>query len=94
MADAELQGIVVTHDPKGDLLVPPSVADGLYLQTDDGRLIELITLSMPTQMPIEVMWRQSRRHFEPYLGQRITVQGYLSRRQLYSARIIQPAAPA
>jgi hypothetical protein len=88
--DAELQGTVVTHDPKG--VVPLSAADGLYLHTDDGRLLELISHAMPTQMPIEVMWRQSRGDFEPYLGQRITVKGYLSRRQIYSAEVIAPAA--
>jgi len=90
MPDVELQGVVVAKDPKNPLPSEPSSSDGLYLQTDDGRLLELIGDSMATQMPIDVMWQRSREEFEAYLGQRVTVQGYLSRRTLYSARVKEP----
>jgi hypothetical protein len=61
--------------------------DGLYLKTDDGRLLELVAGSMAQQIPVEMMWRQSRKHFEPFLGQQVTVQGYLSRRTIYGALV-------
>jgi hypothetical protein len=90
MPDVELQGVVVAQDPNNPLPSEPSSFDGLYLQTDDGRLLELVGDSMATQMPIDVMWRRSRGEFEVFLGQQVTVQGYLSRRTIYSARIKEP----
>jgi hypothetical protein len=92
MPDVELQGVVVAQDSPDPLPVKASPHDGLYLQTDDGRMLELIDNSMAAQMPVHVMWRQSRARFETYLGQRVTVQGYLVRRTVYSARVIEPLA--
>ena len=87
MPDVELQGVVVAQDANNPLLSEPSKFDGLYLQTEDGRLLELIGDSMATQMSIDIMWRRSRIEFEAFLGQRVTMHGYLSRRTLYSARV-------
>jgi hypothetical protein len=94
MPNSVLEGVVVDGATQNSQLGAANVHDGLYLQTDDGRLIELIRHAMPTQMPIDVMWRQSRRSFEPLLGQRATIEGYLSRRTLYSARVVSPLASA
>jgi hypothetical protein len=90
MPEVELEGVVVAKDPNRFTPSEPSPFDGLYLHTDDGRLLELVGDSMATQMSIEMMWRRSRREFEMCLGQRVTVQGYLSRRTLYSARVKEP----
>ena len=90
MPDIELQGVVVAQDPDNPLSIEASPHDGLYLRTDDGRLLELVRNNMATQMSIEYMWRQSRQSFEAYLGQHVTVQGYLSRRTIYSARVTDP----
>jgi len=90
MPDIELQGVVVAQDPANPLSIEASPHDGLYLQTDDGRLLELIRDSMATQVSIDYMWRRSRHSFEAYLGQRVSVRGYLSRRTLYSAMVTDP----
>ena len=90
MPNSVLEGVVVEGALQDSQLGSQNVQDGLYLQTDDGRLIELVRHAMPTQMPIDVMWRQSRRTFERLIGQRATIEGYLSRRTLYSARVLSP----
>jgi hypothetical protein len=90
MPDIELQGVIVTQGPDNPLAVEASPHDGLYLQTDDGRLLELIRDSMAAQVSIDFMWRRSRHYFEPYLNKRVTVSGYLSRRTIYSANIRDP----
>lgn len=91
MSDAILTGVVVAQEP-GDHLGVASPHDGLYLLTDEGRMITLVRHAMYVQMPIEQLWRRSRASFEALLGQRITVQGYLSRRTLYSASVVAPAS--
>lgn len=89
MPDCTLEGVVVDQAPDQPA---PAPRDGLYLALDDGRVIELVTYSMPTQMALDYMWRLSRPAFEGLLGQRATMTGYLSRRTLYSARVVIPAA--
>jgi hypothetical protein len=88
MPGSMLEGVVVDNAPEDPALAAMDTRDGLYLKLDDGRLIELVTHAMPTQMPLEVMWRQSRRTFEPLLGKRAAIEGYLSRRTLFSARVV------
>jgi hypothetical protein len=90
MPETELQGTIVAQDPDNPLGISPSAHDGLYLHTDDGKLLELVTNHMATQMSVDYMWRKSRSAFEAYLGQRVTVRGYLSRRTIYSAAITEP----
>jgi hypothetical protein len=91
MPECTLVGTVVAQEPSsGDLAIAPSSYDGLYLQTEDGRCVRLVSQPMYTQMSVDYMWRQSRRVFEPLLGQRATVQGYLSHSTLYSAFPVQP----
>jgi hypothetical protein len=87
MPNIELTGIIVDFDPNSPVKAAPST-DGLYLQTDGGKLIELITDFMARQISVGVMWRESRGDFEPYLGKQVTVGGYLSGRTLYSAHIV------
>jgi hypothetical protein len=94
MPDVELQGTIVARDPGSPLEINPSPHEGLYLQTDDGRLLELVVNNMATQMAIDYMWRNSRGAFEAYLGQRVTLRGYLSRNTLYSAAIAGPLPDA
>lgn len=86
MPQIELTGTVVEQDSNSPFEMDTS-HDGLYLKTDDGRLLELVTGSMAQQIPVEMMWRQSRKHFEPFLGQTVTVQGYLSSRTIYGAMV-------
>lgn len=84
MPDVELKGIVVEQDPDGTFKTDTSY-NGLYLKTNDGRLLKLIGGSMMQQTPVDMMWAQSRQRFEPFLGQQVTVKGYLSGRTIYSA---------
>jgi hypothetical protein len=90
MPNVEMQGVVVAQDLNDPLPSDLSPHAGLYLQTDDGLLIELVGGSMVEQRSVESMWQESRRDFEAYLGQRVTVQGYLSRRTLYGAHVTEP----
>ena len=78
--DTQLTGVVTDKDAGG---IPSD--KGLYLRTDDGKHVELISGSMAQQLSLAMMWAQSRQDFEASLGQRVTVQGYLSRGRLYSA---------
>ncbi len=66
---------------------PASEYDGLYLQTENGEQLELINSSMATQMPTDMLHRQSRPAFEPFLGQTITVSGYKSGGAIWNAMI-------
>ena len=88
MPNVELTGTVVDHDPNAPIQAAQTT-DGLYLQTDDGNLVQLVTDFMARQTSIAVMWSESREDFEPYLGKRITVAGYRSGRTLYSAVVVK-----
>ena len=80
-----LRGTVVEQQsPDG---MPASNSEGLYLLTEDGTRLELISTSMATQMPVDMLHRQSRPTFEPYLGKQITVSGYRSGHSLFNAFI-------
>jgi hypothetical protein len=92
MAEATLSGVVVAQQPGDEIGIAPSPNDGLYLLTDDGQLIALVRDAMYVQMSWEHIWRRSRPVFEPLLGQHATIQGYLSRRTLYGAAVVTPAA--
>jgi hypothetical protein len=81
-----LKGTVVDKDPATPLPARPD--DGLYLLTENNQLLALITDSMAAQMPIDLLHTQSRPDFEPYLGKKVTVEGYASGDSLYSARIV------
>ena len=85
--ETQLTGVVTDKDANG----LPS-AQGLYLRTDDGKHVQLITGPMMQQMSLAAMWAQSRDEFAARLGERITVQGYLSYSQLYSAMPVEPGA--
>ncbi|HEY5809169.1 MAG TPA: hypothetical protein VIT67_14445 [Povalibacter sp.] len=91
MVDTTLTGIVVTHEPGNDLGIVPSHG-GLYLLTDEGRMISLVRHAMYVQMSVDQLRLRSRASFEALLGQRVTVQGYLSGRTLYSATVMAPAS--
>ena len=78
-------GIVVDKDPNSPF--PPIPNDGLYLLTEDNQLYRLVTQFMAAQLPIDVLHRQSRSDFEPYLGQKVTVNGYFSGSTIFSANI-------
>ena len=80
------EGTVVAQDP-GNLFAP-NPKEGLYLLTKEGKLLALVKASMATQMPVDMLHRQSRGLFEAYLGKTIMVQGYLSGSTIYSAMII------
>jgi len=80
------EGTLVAQDPGNPFA--PNPKDGLYLLRQDGKLLALVKASMATQMPVDVLHRQSRGIFEPYLGKTIMVQGYLSGSTIYSAMII------
>jgi hypothetical protein len=90
MPEATLTGVVVAQQPGDEQVIPPSPHDGLYLFTDDGRLIALVRDAMYVQMSWDYIWRHSRPVFEPLLGQHATIQGYLSRRTLYGAAVVIP----
>lgn len=85
-----LKGTVI----EGKLLdgSPASANEGLYLQTENGEQLELINSSMATQMPSDMLHRQSRSAFEPFLGQTITVSGYQSTGAIWNA-MIEDAPP-
>lgn len=92
MAEETLTGVVVAQQPGDENGIAASPHDGLYLLTDDGQLIALVRHAMYVQMSWEHIWRRSRSTFEALLGQRATIQGYLSRRTLYSAAVVTPAS--
>jgi hypothetical protein len=84
MPNVEMKGIVVEGSIGDNVISNPH--DGLYLKPDDGGdLLELISGSMAQQIPVEVMWRQSRKNFEAHIGQHVIVRGYKSGRTIYSA---------
>ena len=84
--EVTLAGTVVAQDPDSPFQASPN--DGLYLMTDEKDLLRLIRDHMATQMPTDVMHRQSRLNFEPHLGKRVTVQGYRSGDTIYGAFIV------
>jgi hypothetical protein len=92
MAQVELHGTVVAEDPEVTLPVQPSPKGGLYLLLDDGKALRLVADSMAAQVPVDFMWRNSRKRFEGFLGHRVAVGGYRSGGTLYGASI-QDAAP-
>ena len=79
-------GTIVEKDPKSPFPVNPG--DGLYLLTEDGRVLALVTGNMAAQMPLDMLHRTTRSTFEPYIGKSITIKGYLSGSTLYSAIIV------
>jgi hypothetical protein len=84
--EVTLNGTVVEKGPASPLSTKPN--KGLYLLTEDHQLISLVTDFMATQAPTEYLHERSRPDFEPYLGKKVTVKGYLSGSTLWSATII------
>lgn len=84
--EVTLSGTVVEHDPDSPL--PVGTNEGLYLYTQDRRLLALVTDFMATQASLEYLHGRSRTAFEPHLGRTVTVSGYLSGSTLWSATII------
>lgn len=84
-AGATLTGVV--EDCRELTSAEPRSTDGLCLRTDDGQTVRLIGGAMNAQMSNEAAWQVSRYEFEPYLGKRITVEGYLSHDDFWDARV-------
>lgn len=59
--------------------------EGLWIEADSGKRFKLIGAHMATQMPIDMMWQQSRDEFAQFIGQRVTAEGYISGSAIYSA---------
>jgi hypothetical protein len=85
--ETTLVGTVVAQAP--DSPFPASPNDGLYLMTEEGNLLRLVTAHIAAQMPIDMLHRQSRSSFEAMLGERVTVRGYLSKSTLYGAILVE-----
>ena len=83
--EVRLKGTVVEQLLPDD--TPASSYEGLYLLTEDGTRLALIAASMASQMPVDMLHRQSRPTFEPFLGKQITVSGYQSGSSLYNVII-------
>jgi hypothetical protein len=83
--DVILSGTVVERELDSPFSAPQS--EGLYLATDNGQTLALVTDSMATQMPVDMLHQGSRPIFEPYLGKKITVAGYLGGTTLWSAMV-------
>ena len=75
MAHRRLVGNVVSQDADA----------GLYLQTDDGRLLALIAENMATSIPPDAAHAQGRASFEPFLGERVHATGHDAGDTLWSA---------
>lgn len=84
--NVRLNGTIVEKDPESPFGASPN--DGLYLLTGDQQVLALVTDYIATQMPIEQLHRQSRATFEPYIGKKVSVEGYLSGGTLWSAMIV------
>jgi hypothetical protein len=84
--EVTLNGTIVEKDPASPL--PANPDDGLYLFTDDHRLLALVVDFMATQASTKYLHQRCRPDFEPHLGKKVTVTGYLSGRTLWSAVII------
>jgi hypothetical protein len=84
--EVTLTDTIVEKDPSSPLPANPN--DGLYLFTEDHRLLALVTDFMATQASTEYLHQRCRSDFEPHLGKKVTVNGYLSGRTLWSATII------
>jgi hypothetical protein len=87
--EVTLQGRITEGEQLGGS--PAPATEGLYLQTENGKRLELINTSMATQMPTDMLHRQSRPAFEPYLGQTVTISGYQSGGVLWNAAIENPS---
>jgi hypothetical protein len=84
--EVTLTGTIVEKDPASPLPANPN--NGLYLFTEDRRLLALVTDFMATQASTEYLHQRCRPDFEPHLGKKVTVKAYQSGRTLWSAAIV------
>jgi hypothetical protein len=77
-------GVVVDKDPSSPFETDTK-NDGLYLQTEDGQLLQLVKDHPAVQVPVDVVWRRSRALYEPLLGKKVTVEGHRSHSTIFSA---------
>jgi hypothetical protein len=92
-SDQEIVGTVVEAPPDPPFGAP--TGDGLYLRTEDGQHLRLISGGMMTQLPSDLLHRQSRGNFEDLLGKRVRIRGHLSGGTLWGAHLDrEPSAGA
>jgi hypothetical protein len=65
----------------------PSAYGGLYLITEDGERLALVAGSMDTMVAPDILHRESRPAFEPFLGQTIAVSGLICGHTLWDAKV-------
>ena len=65
----------------------PSPIAGLYLKTEDGERLALVAGDMDTMVAPDILHRESRPAFEPFLGQTVAVSGLISGHTIWSAAI-------
>lgn len=82
MDEPRLIGTVVERDG----------AVGLYLRTDDGRLLALVADTMVVSIRPEFAHAQCRRDYEPFLGKRVQARGHDAGDTLWSA-VVEPFGP-
>jgi hypothetical protein len=68
----------------------PSPTAGLYLVTEDGEQLALIAGDMYTMVAPDILHRESRPAFEPFLDQTVEVNGLISGHTIWSAAIEKP----
>lgn len=82
-----LSGTVVERELSSPFSTP--LPEGLYLATDNGQTLALVTDSMATQLPVDMLHQKSRPTFESYLGKKITVEGFLGGSTLWCAMLVE-----
>ena len=65
----------------------PSAGAGLYLKTKDGERLALVAAGMETQVPPDILHRQSRPAFEDFLGRAVAISGLISGHTIWSAKV-------
>lgn len=88
MAEETIEGTVVTHDPNAPFAPDPH--DGLYLITDDGRLLALVAARPFIQVPFDVAHRQGCPAFEPFIGKKVRVKGFRTGSTVWGAFVLEP----
>ncbi len=65
----------------------PSPNAGLFLKTSDGERLALVAGSMEAQVGTDILHRQSRPAFEPFLSQVVAVSGLISGHTIWNATV-------
>ena len=79
------EGTVVERDPDSPLHL---VGGGLFLRTEDGRMLRLIAGRVSESAPADYLHRVSRWRYARYLGQKVRVVGHPMFWTIWCAEIV------